>query len=161
MTLGSADVARLALRVVGARLRCDRYGRRALLIGMILLGTAAALYLLTLVLVTSFLPVGLLASRPAVARLAPAALLGQVGKRGSAARALREDHRVLDDADETRGPCAPALTTARTLWALRYDLSGPVDEPSEAAGPLRGLGAARVAARKAASFKAGGRDAGF
>jgi len=40
-----ADVARLALRVLGARLRRDRYGLCALLIRMILLGATTFPYL--------------------------------------------------------------------------------------------------------------------
>jgi len=42
-----ADVARLALRVLGARLRCDRYGLCTLLIRMILLGATTRPYLPT------------------------------------------------------------------------------------------------------------------
>ena len=37
------NIARLALRVVRARLRRDRYGLRVLRVGMILLGAAASL----------------------------------------------------------------------------------------------------------------------
>jgi hypothetical protein len=70
-----ADVARLALRVVGALLDRDRYGRRVLLIRIVLLGAASALDLLAELIVPAFFPVLLLARRPAVACAAAAAFL--------------------------------------------------------------------------------------
>ena len=87
------DVARLPLRVLGAFLRSDRYGRRILRIGMKLLGAAAFLYQFAEFVVSASLPVLFLAGRSAVARLAAAALLG-IGtvKWGSAGGAMREDH---------------------------------------------------------------------
>jgi len=87
-----ADVARLALGVLRALLDRDYYSLRVL--GMILLGAAAFLNLFAELVMAAFFPVLLLAGRPAVARLAAAALLGQVWQRGSATGALREDHRA-------------------------------------------------------------------
>ena len=72
-----ADVARLALRVLGARLRRDRYGRRVLLICIILLGAACFFYFLAELVVAALFPVLHLAFRPAVARAAAAAFLAQ------------------------------------------------------------------------------------
>jgi hypothetical protein len=89
-----ADVARLALGVLRALLDRDYYSLRVLVIGMILLGAAAFLNLFAELVMAAFFPVLLLAGRPAVARLAAAALLGQVWQRGSATGALREDHRA-------------------------------------------------------------------
>jgi hypothetical protein len=72
-----ADVARLPLRVLRARLRRDRYGLLVLLVGMILLGAATSLNLLAELVVAAFFPVLRLAGRPAVARFAAAALFGR------------------------------------------------------------------------------------
>ena len=88
-----ADVARLALRVLGARLRRDRDGRRVLLICIILFGAACFLYQFAEFVMAALFPVFLLAGRPTVAGLAAAALLG--GPRwqsGSADWALCEEH---------------------------------------------------------------------
>ena len=71
-----ADVARLALGVVRARLRCDRYSLRILRIGVILLGAAALPYLPAELVVAALFPVFFLALWAAVARLTAAALLG-------------------------------------------------------------------------------------
>ena len=72
-----ADVARLALRVLGARLGRDRDGLRVLLIRMKLLGAACFFYLLAELVVPAFFPVLHLAFRPTVARAAAAAFLPQ------------------------------------------------------------------------------------
>ena len=71
-----ADVARLPLGVLRARLRRDRYRLRVLVICVVLLGAAAFPYLSTELIMASLLPVLFLADRPAVARLAAAALFG-------------------------------------------------------------------------------------
>jgi hypothetical protein len=60
-----------------------------------LLGAATSLNRLADLVMATFFPVLRLAGRPAVARFAAAALLGQVGERGSAAGAVREDHFCL------------------------------------------------------------------
>ena len=52
-----ADVARLALRVLGTRLRRDRYGRRVLLICIVLLGAACFFYFLAELVMPAFFPV--------------------------------------------------------------------------------------------------------
>jgi hypothetical protein len=70
-----ADVARLALRVLGARLDRRRDGILAFLIRVILFGAAAFSYLSTEFVMTALFPVLFLARQPAVARLAAAALL--------------------------------------------------------------------------------------
>jgi hypothetical protein len=72
-----ADVARLALRVVGARLRRDRDCLRVLGIGVVLLGAACFLHFLTELVMASLLPVLFLASGAAVACTAAAAFLAQ------------------------------------------------------------------------------------
>ena len=91
-----ADVARLPLCVLRARLRRHRYGRRILRIGMKLLGAAAFPYLPAELVMASLFPVLFLAGRPAVARLSAAALLG-IGtvKWGSAGWAMREYHQTV------------------------------------------------------------------
>jgi CHASE2 domain-containing sensor protein len=70
-----ADVARLALRVLGTRLRRDRYGRRVLLICIVLLGAACFFYFLAELVVPAFFPVLHLAFRPTITRAAAAAFL--------------------------------------------------------------------------------------
>ena len=72
-----ADVARLALRVLGARLRRDRHGLRVLFICVVLLGTTSLFYWFAERVVASLLPVLFLAFRPTVARAAAAAFLAQ------------------------------------------------------------------------------------
>jgi hypothetical protein len=72
-----ADVARLALGVVRARLRRDRYRLRVLLICVVLLGAASFFYLFAELVVPAFFPVLHLAGCPAVARAAAAAFLAQ------------------------------------------------------------------------------------
>jgi len=87
------NIARLPLRVLGARLRRDRYGLREFFVGVILLGAAASFDLLAERVMAALFPVFLLAGRPTVAGLAAAALLG--GPRwqsGSADWALCEEH---------------------------------------------------------------------
>ncbi len=64
-----ADVARLALRVLGTRLRRDRYGRRVLLICIVLLGAACFFYFLAELVMPAFFPVLHLAFRPTITRL--------------------------------------------------------------------------------------------
>ena len=70
-----ADIARLALGVLRARLRRDRYGLRILLICVVLFGAATFPNLLAELVMAAF-PVCFLTLRPAVAPLASAALLG-------------------------------------------------------------------------------------
>ena len=72
-----ADVARLALRVLGARLRRDRDCLRLLGIGVVLLGATRALYFLTKLVVPALFPVLHLAFRSAVAGAAAPAFLPQ------------------------------------------------------------------------------------
>ena len=84
-----ADVARLALGVLGAGLRRDRDGFRVLLIRIILLGATAFPYLFAELVMAALFPVLFLAGQPAVARLTTAALL-----RGpSQPAAAEEQHR--------------------------------------------------------------------
>jgi hypothetical protein len=91
-----ADVARLTLSVLGARIRRDRYGLRVLITGMVLLGAAGPLYPFAELVMAAFFPVLRLAGRPAVARAAAAAFLSQSeAKWGSAGGAVCEDHCVL------------------------------------------------------------------
>jgi hypothetical protein len=72
-----ADVARLALRVLGAFLRRDRDGLSVLLIRIVLLGAACFFYCFTELVVTAALPVLFLALGTAVARAAAATFLAQ------------------------------------------------------------------------------------
>ena len=72
-----ADIARLALCVLGARLRRDGYGLRVLRICVVLLCTACFLYFLTEIIVAASLPVLFLAFGAAVACAAAAAFLAQ------------------------------------------------------------------------------------
>ena len=67
-----ADVARLALRVLGARLDRDRDGLLVFFVGVVLLSVAAAMYFLTDLLVAAA-PVVMLASFVAVSRVASTA----------------------------------------------------------------------------------------
>ena len=86
-----ADVARLALRVVGALLARKREGLLVFFVGVVLLGAAALFYPFAQIFVPA-VPMLLLASRPAVACLAAAALLGRcVWQRGGAGGALCEE----------------------------------------------------------------------
>ena len=89
-----ADVARLAPRVLRARLRCDSDGLRVFRIGI----DTARRRLLSLSSCRACHgrppPSVFSGTRAAVARFAAAALFGgQIRQRGSADRALREDHR--------------------------------------------------------------------
>ena len=72
-----ANVARLALGVLCARLRRDRDRLRVLLICVVLLGTTGFPYLLTELVMSAFFPVLRLAGRSAVACAAAAAFLSQ------------------------------------------------------------------------------------
>ena len=72
-----ADVARLAVGVLRARLRRDRDGRRVLLIRIVLLGAARFLYLFAELIMAARFPVLFLALGAAVARAAAAAFLAQ------------------------------------------------------------------------------------
>jgi hypothetical protein len=74
-----ADVARLVLGVLGAFLNCGHDGLFVFLVGVVLFRTAPFPYLFTQ-LVVALLPMLFLAGRPAVARLAAAALLGGHGR---------------------------------------------------------------------------------
>jgi hypothetical protein len=71
------DVARLALRVVGARLRRDHYGLRIPLVCIVLFGAACFLYFFAELVVPAFFPMLRLAFRPTVACAAAAAFLAQ------------------------------------------------------------------------------------
>jgi len=71
-----ADVARLTFRVVRAFLDRDRDGLCELLIRVVLLSPAGSLNPPAEVVMAARIPVLFLAGRPAVARLAAAALLG-------------------------------------------------------------------------------------
>ena len=79
-----ADVARLPLGVLRARLRRDRDGRRVLLVGMELLGAAVLFNLLAELVMAAFFPVLCLADWATVKCFAAAALLGRVWQRGGA-----------------------------------------------------------------------------
>ena len=72
-----ADVARLALCVLRARLRRDRYCLRVLGVGIILLGAASFFYQFAELVVATLLPVLFLALGTAVACAAAAAFLAQ------------------------------------------------------------------------------------
>merc|ERR1719476_50410 len=89
-----ADVARLALRVLGARLDGLRDGLLVFFVGIILLRVAAAVYLLTHLLVAAA-PVVMLASFVAVSRLASNTSRRSVGQWGGAGGAICEDHLAL------------------------------------------------------------------
>ena len=70
-----ADVARLVLRVLGARLRRNRDGRRTLLIRIVLLGAARFLYVFAELIMAARFPVLFLAFGSTVACAAAAAFL--------------------------------------------------------------------------------------
>ena len=89
-----ADVARLALRVVRARLDRDRDGLLVFFVGVVLLRVAAAVYFLTHLLVAAA-PVVMLASGVAVARFASNAPRRVVGQWGGAGGAVCEDNFAL------------------------------------------------------------------
>ena len=72
-----ADEARLAPRVLRARLRRDRHGLRVLLIRIVLLGAACFLYFLAEIIVATLFPVLHLAFSPTIACAAAAAFLAQ------------------------------------------------------------------------------------
>jgi hypothetical protein len=72
-----ADVARLALCVLGARLRRDHYGLRIPLVSVVLFGAACFFYFFAELVVPAFFPMLHLAFRPTVARAAAAAFLAQ------------------------------------------------------------------------------------
>jgi len=71
-----ADVARLPLCVLGARLGRYHYGLRVLHLGMKFLGAACFFNLFAELVMATLFPVLFLAGRPAVTRLATAALFG-------------------------------------------------------------------------------------
>ena len=87
-----ADVARLALRVVGARLDGLRDGLLVFFVGVVLLCVAAAVYSLTDLLVAAA-PVVMLASGVAIAQLTSNASRRVVGQWGGAGGAGSEDSR--------------------------------------------------------------------
>ena len=89
-----ADEARLALRVVGARLDRDRDGLLVVFVGVVLLCVAAAVYFLADLLVAAA-PVVMLASFVAVPRLTSNASRGVVGQWGGAGGAICEDPFAL------------------------------------------------------------------
>ena len=90
-----ADVARLALGVLSARLRRDRDGLRVLRICVVLLGAACFFYWFAELIVPALFPVLHLAFSPTIARAAATAFLAQgEPKLGGADGALREDHLV-------------------------------------------------------------------
>jgi len=86
-----ANVARLALRVVRARLDRDRDCPLVFVVGMVLFRVTAAVYFLTDLLVPAA-PVVVLASRIAVSRFAPHRSRGVVGQWRGAGGAVCEDH---------------------------------------------------------------------
>jgi hypothetical protein len=86
-----ADVARLALHVLGARLDRDRDGLLVFFVGVVLLRVAAAVYLLTDLLVAAA-PVVMLASFVAVSCVTSNASRRVVGQWGGAGGASCEDH---------------------------------------------------------------------
>ena len=88
-------MARLAFRVLGARLRRDRYGSRVSSIGIKLFGAARFFYRLAELVMAELLPMLFLACGPTVARTAAAAFFAQGSpKLGGADGAFREDHRT-------------------------------------------------------------------
>jgi hypothetical protein len=72
-----ANVARLALRVVGALLDRDRYGLRVLLICVVLLSATGLFNLFAELVMATLFPVLHLAGCPAVACTTAAAFLAQ------------------------------------------------------------------------------------
>ena len=88
------DVARLPLRVVRAGLDRDRDGLLVFFVGVILLRVAAAVYLLTDLLVAAA-PVVMLASGITIAGPTSNATRRVVGQWGGAGGAICEDHFAL------------------------------------------------------------------
>ena len=86
-----ADVTRLALRVVRARLDRDREGLLIFVVGVVLFRVAAAVIFLTDLLVPAA-PVVHLAGPVAVPCFAPHTFRGGVGERGGAGGAGCVDH---------------------------------------------------------------------
>jgi len=86
-----ADEARLAFRVVRARLYRFRDGLLVFFVGMIVFRVAAAVYLLADLLVAAA-PVVMLASGVAIARLTSNASRRVVGQWGGTGGAFCEDH---------------------------------------------------------------------
>ena len=87
----SADVARLALRVLGALLDGLRDGLLVSFVGVILLRVASSVYLLADLLVAAA-PVVMLASCITISRPAPHASWRVVGQWGGTGGAVCEDH---------------------------------------------------------------------
>ena len=92
-----ADEARLALRVVGARLDRDRDGLLVFFVGVVLFCVAAAVYFLAHLLVAAA-PVVMLARRVTIAKLASNTSRRVVGQWGGAGGASCEDHFGLAEA---------------------------------------------------------------
>jgi hypothetical protein len=86
-----ADVARLALRVLGALLYRGRDGLFVFFVGVVLLCVAAAVYLLTDLLVAAA-PVVMLASFVTISCMTAHASRRVVGQWGGAGGACCEDH---------------------------------------------------------------------
>ena len=107
------NIARLALRVVGARLDRDRDGLLVFFVGVVLLRVAAAVYFLTDLLVAAS-PVVMLASFIAVARFTAYATRRVVGQWGGAGGACCEDHLAF---------CGELLGFARRTWLEKPDFS--------------------------------------
>ena len=99
------DVARLALRVVRARLDRDRDGLLVFFVGVVLFCVAAAVYFLTDLLVAAA-PVVVLASGMTISCVAPNASRCVVGQWGGAGGAICEDHLAF---------CGELLGFARRL----------------------------------------------
>ena len=113
-----ADVARLALCVVGARLDRDRDGLLVFFVGIILLRVAAAVYFLTHLLVAAA-PVVVLACRVTVPQLTSNATRGVVGQWGGAGGAICEDHFGLAGRlARSRGELITLLLLASVLRPL-------------------------------------------
>jgi hypothetical protein len=89
-----ADVARLPLRIVGARLDRDRDGLLVFFVGVVLFCVAAAVYFLAHLLVAAA-PVVMLASGVAVAQFTSNTSRRVVGQWGGAGGAVCEDHFAL------------------------------------------------------------------
>ena len=90
-SVSGLDVARLALRVLGARLDRDRDGLLVFFVGVVLLRVAAAVYFLTHLLVAAA-PVVMLAGRVTVARMTSNATRRVEGQWGGAGGACCDDH---------------------------------------------------------------------
>merc|ERR1719362_1587276 len=86
-----ANVARLALRVVGALLDRDRDGLLVFFVGVVLFSVAAAVYPFTNLLVAAA-PVVMLASRVTIAGPTSNTSRRGVGQWGGAGGAICEDH---------------------------------------------------------------------